>query len=63
MDHVRTALKAIQWERAKGELRAFAALSGSYPNSGTGEISPKFLRTVAAIETFIKNFEDEAYHE
>lgn len=34
-DDIRTALKAIQWERAKGEMRAFAALAGSY-NSTAG---------------------------
>mgnify|MGYP001615718478 CR=1 FL=1 len=35
LDHM---LKAQQWERAKGELRAFAAMCGSYDASeGMGE--------------------------
>ena len=61
MEHVRTALKAIQWERAKGELRAYAALSGSYNSSdGMGE---KYEETDKCVESFIADFEERSLHE
>lgn len=59
-----TALKAAQWERAKGELRALAAMQGSYQSrrSPDGE-EPRWLTIERRIEEFIKEFEDEGLHE
>lgn len=58
LDHM---LKAQQWERAKGELRAFAAMCGSYnSHAGMGE---KWEEIVADIEGFIGCFERDGKHE
>lgn len=53
--------KAILWEEAKGKLRAMAQASGQSPS--TVDRSPDFQKVGAAVEKFIKNFEDEGYHE
>jgi hypothetical protein len=58
LDHM---LKAQQWERAKGELRAFAAMCGSYNTAaGMGE---RWEEIVADIEGFISIFERDGKHE
>lgn len=51
-DDIRIALKAIQWERTKGEMRAFAALAGSY--NSTAGMSEKWIRIDNDVENFIK---------
>ena len=67
MNDVRTALKAIQWERAKGELRAFAALAGSYPSSGKepteSDTYEKWQKIEDEVKWFINNFEMHGLHE
>lgn len=61
MTDIRTPLKAIQWERAKGELRAFAALAGSYSSSeGMGD---KWKRIDTEVKWFIDHFEKHGLHE
>lgn len=54
-------LKALLWEEAKGKLRAFAAVAGSYPSTaGEGE---KWREIDATIEAFCRDFEDRGLHE
>jgi len=61
------ALKSVQWERAKGELRAMVALLGSQPaqyEPGTGKpIQGKFHDLGKRVEAFIKDVEDDGLHE
>jgi hypothetical protein len=54
--------KALQWEIAKGHLRAMAAIDGAV-STGEEERPYKYEITSDAIETFIKYFEDSGYHE
>lgn len=61
METITNMLKAAAWERAKGELRALAAMQGSYPSTeGRGD---KWETVHDAVETFIDNFESEALQE
>lgn len=53
-------LKAAQWERAKGELRAFVAIQGSYPS---GENSERWRQLEARVDSFIASVEDDALDE
>ena len=59
------AMKAMQWERAKGELRALIALQGSYSlGRGPGDDTPaKWQRLEQAVNTFIEQIEDNALQE
>lgn len=57
VDHISTA-KAILWEQTKGNLRAMTMASGS-----GREREPSYEKVGAAVEQFIKDFEDEGYHE
>lgn len=54
--------KATQWEIAKGHLRAMAAIDGAV---STGEISRpyRFELVEKFIESFIKEFETNGYHD
>jgi len=55
-------LKAQQWERAKGELRAHVAMVGSCPS--TDEAGGKqHDRLVIRVEAFIKTVEDDGLQE
>ena len=59
-EEVRTALRYMAWERAKGELRSMLQTywpgdGGQYPPSG---VSLEYLAAQEAIEAFIKDFED-----
>lgn len=60
-----TAMKAMQWERAKGELRALVALQGSYSlGRGPGDDTPaKWQRLEEAVNTFIQQIEDDGLQE
>lgn len=58
----REALKAIQWELAKGYLRSLAAIDGAQ-STGEMERPYRFERIQQAVEKFIKEFEDEGFHE
>lgn len=59
-----TALKAQQWERANGELRALVALQGSYTTRAVGDERPaKWERLEQYINNFIKHVEDNALQE
>ena len=53
-------LKAQQWERAKGELRAMVALQGSYL---AGENVRRWLLLDNRVERFIKDIEGEGLQE
>jgi len=59
------AMKAMQWERAKGELRALVALQGSYSlGRGPGDETPaKWQRLEQAIDAFIQQIEDHSLQE
>jgi hypothetical protein len=58
----RAALKAIQWEIAKGHLRTLAAIDGS-ASSGETERPYRFERVKEVVEVFISDFEDAGLHE
>ena len=55
------AMKAAQWERAKGELRALAVLQGSY-QSGTGN-GDRWMKLHQKVESFIRDIEEDALQE
>ena len=57
-----SSAKALQWEIAKGHLRAMAALDGAI---STGEYKKpyKFEKTSKFIEDFIDEFEAAGLHE
>lgn len=59
------AMKAQQWERAKGELRALVAIQGSYSlGRNPGDETPaKWQRLETRIEGFIRGIEDDALQE
>lgn len=57
-----SAIKAQQWEIAKGHLRALAAIDGSV-STGEAERPYRFEVVGAAIEKFITEFEDNGFHE
>lgn len=55
-------MKAIQWERAKGELRAMVALQG-IPSTNPACLSDEIENWKVfheKVEAFIKEMEDEA---
>ena len=55
-------MKAIHWEQAKAHLRTLAAIDGSVSTAET-ERPYRFEVVGAAVEKFIKEFEDEGLHE
>lgn len=59
------AMKAQQWERAKGELRALVAIQGSYSlGRSPGDESPaKWQILQKRIEKFIEGVEGDALQE
>lgn len=56
------ALKNIQWELAKGHLRAMVAIDASM-SSGREERPCRFEIVEQVIEEFIKDFEDNGLNE
>ncbi len=54
-------MKAVLWEEAKGKLRAMATAGGQIPS--TGNRSPDWQEVEKAVEDFIKDFQDNGYHE
>ncbi len=56
------SIKALQWEIAKGHLRAMAALDGAV-STGETKRPYKFELSSITIEAFIKTFEDAGFHE
>jgi hypothetical protein len=63
------ALKAQQWERAKGELRALVALQGSYTSPYPDHVDKekehhkKWEALQARVEEFITAVEDDGLQE
>ncbi len=57
-----SAAKASQWEITKGHLRALAAIDGAV-STGETERPYRFEVVGAAIEKFIRDFEDAGLHE
>lgn len=55
------ALKAQQWERAKGELRALVALQGSHESNGSN--TERWRELDRSVEDFIKSVEDNGLQE
>lgn len=58
------AMKAQQWEIAKGHLRALVAIQGSYSSAErepAGEA--KWERLQAALDAFVSKVEDAGLHE
>jgi len=60
-DDVMNAIKAHAWEDAKGKLRGFAAIQGSY-SSGSGH-GDKYAEVDAMVETFIFDIENNGMNE
>lgn len=62
-----SALKAAQWERVKGELRALVAMQGSYSShempGETSSTMARFVMLDKRVQVFIKDIEDEGLHE
>ena len=56
------ALKACQWELAKGHLRALVALQGSY-SSGSEHTAQRFEDAKECVDMFIDAFEGDGLHE
>jgi hypothetical protein len=58
-------LKAQQWEKCKGELQAFIALSGQRPPEYDGNqlIKGEYKYIQEYVDIFRKNIEDEGLHE
>lgn len=57
-------LKAMQWERAKGELRALVMMQGSYypmyeARTGARLSNSKWIKLVQLVNGLIKQVEDE----
>lgn len=57
-----SAAKVQQWEIAKGHLRALTAIDGAV-SSGKTKRPYRFEIVGAAIEAFIKEFEENGLHE
>ncbi len=62
-EYLEAAIKAQQWERAKGELRAFVAMQGSYSSGGSGPKWDRWTDLAECAETFIASVEDEGLNE
>ena len=65
---IAAALKGQQWERCKGELRALVVMQGSYHSAGLPSDPPSYqmsrlTKAGAAVEAFIRDFEDEGLAE
>lgn len=58
-----SAMKAQQWERAKGELRALVSLQGSYHSGCEGDQWEKYRELSERTEKFIEEVEDDALQE
>lgn len=56
------ALKAQQWERVKGELRALISLQGAYPSTDKAQ-SEKRNALGIRVEQFILDVEENALQE
>lgn len=54
-------LKAQQWEKCKGELRALVALAGAHQS--TYQAEPRWLELEVKINDFMNNIEDEGLQE
>ncbi len=60
------AMKNAHWEQAKGHMRAMVAIDGAMHSGNHGmdpEKKNRFEIVSDAIETFIKDFEDNALNE
>lgn len=55
-------LKAQQWEKCKGELRALIALAGSHPASND-DTHDRWQSLEKKVNSFIKNIESNGLHE
>ena len=54
----------MQWEKAKGELRAMIALIGSTDSNGSDSKSYKeYIIIDKTVNDFILDFESNGYHE
>lgn len=62
-DDPRVPLKAMLWEEAKGKLRAFAAVQGSYPSGKDPHTGERWEQLDLKIEQFITDIENNALHE
>lgn len=56
-------LKAQQWERAKGELRALVQMQGSYTSTSSEDCETRWRRLGERVEAFIHSVEIDALHE
>lgn len=60
--YIDDAMKAVEWERAKGHLRALVALQGSYGGRGISD-SSAFKRLGDKVAAFIKDVENNGLDE
>ena len=69
---IASLLKSQQWERAKGEMRAFAAMQGSHftewgpgnaPSTASKARCDRWEELDRLTEAFIKEVEDNSLHE
>ncbi len=59
-----TMLKSAQWEKAKGELRAFAMMQGAFYGGTYGSYEhDRWFKLERMVEDFIEEVESEALHE
>ncbi len=56
-------MKAAQWERAKGELRALAFMQGAYPAEDGSHEKERWYNLHNRIEAFVKDIHDHGLHE
>jgi len=57
------AVKAQQWEIAKGHLRALVVMQGSYFSSGKTHEDQRWQELEEKVEAFIKDIQDNALQE
>jgi hypothetical protein len=57
------AIKAQQWEIAKGHLRALVAMQGSYQSRQDDGRTRRWQDLERAVDDFIVKVEDEGWHE
>ena len=56
-------MKAQQWERCKGELRALVAMQGSYSSTDDSDRTKRWEELGLRVEQFIEGVEVDALHE
>lgn len=58
-----SAMKAQQWETAKGALRALVSIQGSYSYGDVMPMERQWQKLEKLVDAFIRNVEDNGLHE